>query len=286
MREDMTLEQEFDVRETACGQVFELVEGLNKTIDFYYDKCWFVTAHPMLDPSFYEPLRNMVMMEMHNLAERFDQLSNMTKDSLLPLDTRNPIDVIAPYVLKVDNFKPHNLGGKCLKVEADVYKVYEQMFMAMSKYKNQYYLSIGNNATALFEQLMQRYVRENGKMLDDYIEDIDDIKEAKAELKKDFKGKVAVEVWIKSGRDVKKTINELAEKGCVEKDLLPLLEYKAKYDRLTNAKKSVSKASIAVEGDNNGIVAERINVGLSKESEKRLVDGILNKKQLDDGNRD
>ncbi len=286
MREDMTLEQEFDARETACGQVFELVEGLNKTIDFYYEKGWFIATHQLLDPTYYEPLRNLVMMEMHNLAERFDQLSNMTKDSLLPVDTRNPIEVIAPHVLKVDNFKPHNLGGKCLKVEADVYKVYEQMFMAMSKYKNQYFLGIGNNIPALFEHLMQRYVKENGKMLDDYMEDIDDIKEAKAELKKDFKGKVAVEVWIKSGRDVKKTINELAEKGCVEKDLLSLLEYKAKYDRLTNAKKSVRKASIAVEGDNNGIVAESINVGLSKESEKRLVDGILNKKQLDDGNRD
>lgn len=286
MREDMTLEQEFDARETACGQVFELVEGHNKTIDFYYEKGWFIATHQLLDPTYYEPLRNLVMMEMHNLAERFDQLSNMTKDSLLPVDTRNPIEVIAPHVLKVDNFKPHNLGGKCLKVEADVYKVYEQMFMAMSKYKNQYFLGIGNNIPALFEQLMQRYVKENGKMLDDYMEDIDDIKEAKAELKKDFKGRVAVEVWIKSGRDVKKTIKELAEKGCVEKDLLPLLEYKAKYDRLTNAKKSVSKASIAVEGDNNGIVAERINVGLSKESEERLVDGILNKKQLDDGNRD
>lgn len=282
----MTLEQEFDARETACGQVFELVEGLNKTIDFYYEKGWFIATHQLLDPTYYEPLRNLVMMEMHNLAERFNQLSNMTKDSLLPVDTRNPIDVIAPYVLKVDNFKPHNLGGKCLKVEADVYKVYEQMIMAMSKYKNQYFLGIGNNIPALFEHLMQRYVRENRKMLDDYMEDIDDIKEAKAELKKDFKGKVAVEVWIKSGRDVKKTINDLAEKGCVEKDLLPLLEYKAKYDRLTNAKKSVRKASIAVEGDNNGIVAESINVGLSKESEERLVDGILNKKQLDDGNRD
>lgn len=286
MREDMTLEQEFDVRETACGQVFELVEGLNKTIDFYYEKCQFVATHPMLDPSFYEPLRNLVMMEMRNLAERFGQLSNMTKDSLLPVDTRNPIELITPHVLKVDNFRPHNLGGIVLRGEAEVYTVFEKMFEEMSKYKNQYFLGMQGEMSELFEQLMQRYVRENRKMLDDYMEDIDDIKEAKAELKKDFKEKVAVEVWIKSGRDVKKTINELSEKGCVEKDLLPLLEYKAKYDRLKNAKKSVSKASIAVEGDNNGIMAGSINVGLSKESEEKLVEGLLNKKQLDDGNRD
>lgn len=282
----MTLEQEFDARETACGQVFELVEGLNKTIDFYYEKGWFIATHQLLDPSFYEPLRNLVMMEMWNVAEQFSKLSKMTEKCLLPVDMKNPIDLIAPHVLKVDNFRPHNLGGIVHRGEVEVYTVYEKMYEEMSKYMNQYFLGMQGRMSELFEQLMQRYVRENGKMLDDYIEDIDDIKEAKAELKKDFKGKVAVEVWIKSGRDVKKTINELAEKGCVEKDLLPLLEYKAKYDRLTNAKKSVRKASIAVEGDNNGIVAGSINVGLSKESEDKLVDGILNKKQLDDGNRD
>ena len=242
----MTLEREFEVRETACRQVFELVEGLNKTIDFYYDKGRFIATHQLLDPTFYEPLRNMVMMEMNNLAVRFDQLSNMTKDSLLPVDTRNPIEVITPYVLKVDNFKPHNLGGKWLKVEADVYKVYEQMFMAMSIYKNQYFLGIGDRITALFEQLMQRYERENEKVLKDYMDDIDEIKEAKAELKKDFKGKVAVDVWIKSGRDIEKTIRELAERGCVEMDLLPLLEYKAKYDRLASMKKTIQSTSTSI----------------------------------------
>ena len=133
---------------------------------------------------------------------------------------------------------------------------------------------------------MQRYERENEKVLDDYMDDIDEIKEAKAELKKDFKGKVAVDIWIKSGRDIERTIRELAERGCVEKDLLPLLEYKAKYDRLMRAKKNVKKASVVIEGDNNGIVASSVNVGLSKESETRLVDGLLNKKQLGDGNRD
>ena len=48
-------------------------------------------------------------------------------------------------------------------------------------------------------------------------------------------------------------------------------------------KKQPSKS---VQGDNNGIIAESINMGLSKESEEKLVDGLLNKKQLGDGNRD
>lgn len=109
------------------------------------------------------------------------------------------------------------------------------------------------------DNIGQDYFR---KLIDEYIkpyEESDDQEERK---------RIYNELWnfISSADEIPKDIKER-----IKKLRQPL------------KKKQPSKS---VQGDNNGIIAESINMGLSKESEEKLVDGLLNKKQLGDGNRD
>lgn len=285
-KKEMTLEEEFGVRQTAYKEVFEIVDSLNETIDFYYKKSWFNSTHNMTDGSVRDTIMEILKKEMWNLAQRFFQLTKMTENCLVPVGRDDPTVKIAPYTLKANNnFTPTNYGGNVLKNEYELRKVYEQMFMEMVKYCNQF-LGMEDKIPELFDQLMQRYLKENERQLNYYIEDIDNAKEAKAELRRDFKEKPAVKYWLKSGHDITKTILEMRKAGCVESDLLPLLEFIAKYERLDKVKKSRRKPKNVTMRDNNGLVAENVNVGLSRENFEQLVDIAMNKYKLSDGSND
>jgi len=131
-KKEMTLEEEFGVRQTAYKEVFEIVDSLNETIDFYYKKSWFNSTHNMTDGSVRDTIMEILKKEMWNLAQRFFQLTKMTENCLVPVGRDDPTVKIAPYTLKAhNNFTPTNYGGKVLKNEYELRKVYERMFLEM-----------------------------------------------------------------------------------------------------------------------------------------------------------
>jgi hypothetical protein len=96
-----------------------------------------------------------------------------------------------------------------------------------------------------WNQMLERYKREKEKLLIFWMEHLtDDKKSEMRKLDEEFKEKPAVKCWFDSAGDITKAIGMMRGQGFVQRDLLPLLEYKAKYDCLTKLEKGKKSSKI------------------------------------------
>lgn len=208
-------------------------------------------------------LAKAIIAEIKNLSRVFDRLTRCVRVVLLPSKW---LDL---YIEKINNsfdyLKPDGIDH-CEGVLGEAMEALDSLFFGPDDISDAYFdyteyteyydtinkewLMEGNDAVnpAWFDWLLGRYEREFVKKLDMYMEDVADVKVAKRELKKEFGEYEGVRCWIEAGGDVEKTIKLMAYKRCVERDLLPLLEYKAKCDRLTALEKGYVRPAVEVGG--------------------------------------
>ena len=248
---DKLLKDEIKDREDEYADILSIAKTLSKSIKLYSEKCdlkaragYLILASSNCHGIFeYDTMRikmlEFIAEEMHLLGSRLDRFSKRIKDShLLPYAKEDVENVLYPCLEKVDYFKPNSLSNSFGRenLEEATKKTQNVWFQLR---KQLYYFDFANSRLdnssieSVFSSILGRYERDNRAMLDNYMSDIDDVKEAKKGLKNRLGGSEAVTIWESEGRNIVRTIREMSIQGHIEKDLLPLLEYKAKHDRLT-----------------------------------------------------
>lgn len=105
-------------------------------------------------------------------------------------------------------------------------------------------------AQKLFPTLVSDYESLNLRKLDFWMDHLTgNINEEKKKLDDEYRDTPAVNSWFEAGGDIEIAILKMYEQNCVERDLLPLLEYKAKYDRLTAREKGEEQPKKAGEAN-------------------------------------
>ena len=248
---DMLLKDEIKSREEACADILALEKTLSSSIELYAEKCDLKASAGYLimntcnwDRVYeYDTMRikmlGFISEEMRLWGERVERYSRRIKGSnLLPYaEEKKTLILLNTFLEKVDFFSPDSFSEQF--GEDELREALQEARKALNVMRGKHYTIVNACLVAhsqiepIFSSILERYEKDNRAMLDNYIDEVYDIREAKGELKRKFENDKAVEIWENEGRDIVRTIREMNKQGCVMRDLLPLLEYKAKWDRLT-----------------------------------------------------
>lgn len=252
---DMLLKDMIISREKEYADIVTLTKSLSKSIELYAEKLdlnassGFLILNSSNEKGVFEYDTMLIKMldvlseEIRLLGSRLDRFRKRIEGSnLLPYSREDIEQLLFPCLKKVDYFEckwlVKELNRKDLeKAYINTKKVWIQMRRQLFEFSFAAYGDFTGHRESLFFSISNRYKEDNKAMLDNYKRDIDDIKEAKKELKDKLGSDKAVTIWENEGRDIVRTISEMAEQRYVERDLLPLLEYKSKYDLLTELEK-------------------------------------------------
>lgn len=249
----LLLKAEIEKRENEYADIVTLTKNLCKSIELYVEKLdikastGYLILNSTNEKGVFEYDTMLVKMldflaeEMRLLGSRLDRFRKRIQDNHLlkySKEDENIEELLRTCLEKVDYFNRNPSADIIGRDELEqAYKKMRQFWSQMHQQLVKFiFAAFGCNYSQiepLFYNILNRYKEDNKAMLDNYMRDIDDIKEAKKELKNRLGSDKAVTIWENEGRNVVWTISEMNKQRYVERDLLPLLEYMAKYDRLT-----------------------------------------------------
>ena len=294
---DFTLDMEFSLLVQNTDNVISLFKSLCKTIKLYHEKIetyFFIMFNPepttedytietlntkMLDALTYETLI---------LKSSFDNMSDDSLEiDLLPYRWINASELYTEVLESVrffeyddDQFFDTPSQKEALEKTREAMN---ELRKSIKRYESRF---INDDDTILkrFEKMMQRYELENQKQLDSYIKYInEDVKMVKRKLGEKYKDEPGVKCWLMSDRNIVNTIREMYKQRREAWDLLKLLEYKAKYDRLTERdnddKQHYEREAKDNRGRNKGTLFKN---DIRKGKECKRVKGYLQKHKLQD----
>lgn len=230
------LAEELRVRADAMESIADLVEQLGHTLDFFEKKGQEANRNNMSDLMVLDKILQVAITEMFNLIDKLAPAQEMVKTAILPIaylhlddDLCNPLKRTeeSPFYCDfLDRAAAFNTFAK-LK---------DELLKAFAQFNRNLYFNYGNIAET-FNQMLERYKQEYAESLRYYVDDICSVAEAKTQLRKDYQHSPAVQSWNHEGRDIERVFRDLRLKQVTEQELLPLIEYIAKYEALDECKK-------------------------------------------------
>jgi len=234
MREDLPLEEELDVREMTAKEVVRLLDEFNNSVDFLKSRISYYFSSQMVDHSALNLLFDYIRIELCNIIDKAQVFRNLNKTTLLPFvnepfseRVRGSITFLV-HVNILSDVDPRLL--QAVKSVAD--KAFNELFVAETTF-----IFSEMQIEEEFKLLKERYKKSHPKMIKNYLEDIDDVKEAMWELRREYKAYNAVKIWEEKDKDIFQAMESMKRHGMTEKDLLPLIVYSLKYDSLRTRKK-------------------------------------------------
>lgn len=225
----MTIQEEIQNRYNTFQSVLRLTEELSKSIEFFLHKLEFQVRNEMASAEFITILLEALKAETWNAIEKVKMAQKMAENSLLPISKRKPADEMKEVIGKVCKINfAHPSDQQTHKIFSELANV---LYKELSRLENSF-IQFDNPILETFEKLKCQYKKENKSRLECYIEDIASVSDAKASLRREYKGVMAVECWNDSGRDILKTFKILRDKRVEETELIPLLDYITKYEML------------------------------------------------------
>ena len=241
---NQTLEQEITEAEHRLNDCIKRYESLCDTVTLYHkkmriylNKCFYnADGICILYYDLEMSMLNFLTDEMDSVRYDFEHQAPVGELQLLPYVYKNIIKKDeTPHITTFDcqdeemhdylSVPPQEEAReKASEASTELGRVIINTFMIMKK---------ASDEPEIESRLLERYKRENKNKLDFYMEHLSDgIKEEKKKLDEAFKETPVGQCYFEAGGMIHETIINMRRKHCVQRDLLPLLEYKAKYDRL------------------------------------------------------
>lgn len=245
----MTIDEEYELRAKTAQFLLDLVEDLKRSIAFFIDKCNFAFRNQLSDQMVFYHLLDIVNKEIANIIHQCEPAQKMASTSILPICERFDTGSLEESLQRVILL----LGKDSDLRETPHFNLYcklsDKLLVGLYSFQVENNKS-AKDVAAVFTSSLNRYKEEHDAALRYYIEDCCSPEEDKVALRREYKGQIAVDSWNIHGRDIQKTIKDISKKEAKEKDLLPLLEYIAKYDLLNTLEiDSSRKAQTIINGD-------------------------------------
>lgn len=225
------LADELRVRADAMAAIADLVGQLCHTLDFFEKKGQTANRNSMSDFRVLDKILQVAITEMYNLIDKLAPAQEMVKTAILPIaylhlddDLCNPLKRTEDSPFYCDFLDRAAAFNTFAKLKDELMKAIAQF------YRNLYFNQV--NTTDAFAHMLERYKQEYAESLHYYVEDVCSVAEAKTQLRKDYQHSPAVQSWNHEGRDIERVFRDLRLKQVTEQELLPLIEYIAKYDAL------------------------------------------------------
>ena len=232
------LADELRVRVDAVEAIADLVGQLCHTLDFFEKKGQTANRNSMSDFRVLDKILQVAITEMYNLIDKLAPAQEMVKSAILPIaylhlddDLCNPLKRTEDSPFYCDFLDRAAAFNTFAKLKDELMKALAQF------YRNLYFNQV--NTTDAFAHMLERYKQEYAESLHYYVEDVCSVAEAKTQLRKDYQHSPAVQSWNHEGRDIERVFRDLRLKQVTEQELLPLIEYIAKYDALAQCKKDL-----------------------------------------------
>lgn len=230
------LADELRVRVDAMASIADLVEQLCHTLDFFEKKGQAANRNSMSDFRVLDKILQVANIEMYNLIDKLAPAQEMVKTAILPIaylhlddDLCNRLKRIEDSAFYCDFLDRAAAFNTFAKLKDELMKALAQF------YRNLYFNQV--NTTDAFTLMLERYKQEYAESLRYYVDDVCSVAEAKTQLRKDYQHSPAVQSWNSEGRDIQRVLRDLRLKHVTEQELMPLIEYIAKYDALDECKK-------------------------------------------------
>lgn len=227
---------ELHVRATAVEAIYDLAVQLGQTLDFYQQKVEAAYQNQMVDYKVMDKILEVAITEMFNLIDKLAPASEMVKTAILPIAYIEPKKAICDRLKQAEDSFYWTLEPDKHPAFTTFIKLKAQLLRELTQFEVDLYWNQEGTAET-FNQMLQRYKQEYAESLHYYIEDISSVAEAKNQLRKDYQHSPAVQSWNSEGRDIDRVLRNLLQKQATEYDLLPLIEYIAKYEALDHCKK-------------------------------------------------
>lgn len=245
------LEEVYSMQENRYEDREELIKDFCETVELYLK-----TMSDLGEIGYYESedssfatvnlrMLELITEELRILKCEFDKLKEWNTDEtkLLPCkwEIEAPLrklllDDVFINLLKGDDFFPKQQDAYNMAREAR-----EQLLRTLLIFNRKEYAHPLRNSGIIFEKLMERYKGEQN--LDFWMEHLTgDKNEEKRKLDDEFKRTPVGKIWFQESGDIYRTILVMHREKCVQRDLLSLLDYKAKYDRLMAQEKCIAQA--------------------------------------------
>ena len=252
------LEETIKNEEHVFDEIMQKVKSFCKTVELYVEKkslSFYTWVYTIPYHTVDVKMLDLMTQEMLVLIDRFETISQ-SRDSIkteiwiLPYSNIDPRPLLKQALESVYYFKPNTPmtldDGSKEQIEArkKAEEVSSKLMETVSHYLLYNQFSTLSNIPTRFDKLMRIFLarKRNRGMLGLYINHLaDNLKEEKKKLYEEFKEKKAIKCWFECGGDIRETISQMYKQECVQRDLLPLLEYKAKYDLLTELEKGVEE---------------------------------------------
>ena len=101
----------------------------------------------------------------------------------------------------------------------------------------------------LFDKQYMQYCNDNAQMLQEYVDDIDDVREAKNELKELFSMPSLLKCYMRNAGKPHLLIKEMRQSCMFEHHLVEIYAYQAKMEKIKNVKAPAPSPQIVINGD-------------------------------------
>ena len=98
----------------------------------------------------------------------------------------------------------------------------------------------------IFERQYERYCNDNMQMLQEYVDDVDDVREAKKELKDMFSHPALLNIYKRNIGKLHLLIREMRKQCYFETNLIEIFAYRAKMEKLKSMKQPDEKPKIEI----------------------------------------
>lgn len=236
------LGDELRVRADVVEAIYDLAVQLGQTLDFYQQKAEAAYHNQMVEYKVMDKIMEVAIAEMFNLIDKLAPASEMVKTAILPIAYIEPKKAICDRLKQAEDSIYWTLEPDKDPTLATFIKLKAKLLREITQFEiNLYWNQEGTAET--FNQMLERYKQEYAESLRYYVDDICSVAEAKTQLRKDYQHSPAVQSWNHEGRDIERVFRDLRLKQVTEQELLPLIEYIAKYEALDECKKDTPQTA-------------------------------------------
>ena len=273
-----TLEDEYEASLIAVETLYEKLEQLGETFDYYFKKTNRLLLDPMKDPAILQSLTGTMMRELEEVAKLTCAYSIMMGHSILRVkpkwDDEHFFEMCRKLIPKRlgelfmqfeknEQVLRHGSADSILNAVAknsiippSITSVIEGSRTQSVKLSLEFLLQISKNLddaeknyfgvsdddlNAMFKEGFQRYKKERAESLEDYIDDVFNPSLIMRDLKRDAEQVTILKKWMGMKRHIPKLVRELREEGYLAKELFTLYEFMMKHEALKNLNQKKDK---------------------------------------------
>lgn len=245
----LTLEDVMQEHVCKMGNIIQLVAQLTMTLELVKAKCEPLDKVELLPAEVVDGFLSAANAETSNLIDQLSWAHQLAMTAILPITDFKECGELATMMMAIRSSIEINLHIGALPSFETFRNLISQAMVMLTELPF-IHTDIMDGEILIFHDLVARYKKENAEAIRLYLDDISSTFEAKAQLRKDFDQYTAVQIWNKNAHDVTRTLRDLRSSKAHELDLLPLVEYIAKYEALLDHRKVIQKSRVTiVKGD-------------------------------------